>query len=389
MPYIVVRLHREKAMPAWEDVILGEVAETGFSRKWNNKGPASTLTRWYHTIPEKVLAQTDIPGLTSKLKAFNDKYSSLRQQKRSELYRTWYIDKQNGGKRRIDEPLPDLMNALYELRKIFEKDFGALYHTNAYAYAKHRSVTDAVAKHQKNESVWFCKTDFHDFFGSTNLDTLAGKISNIFPFSEVMSTADGMTEMLKAFELCTLNGGLPQGTPISPMLTNLVMIPFDVTMTRLARKHSFVYTRYADDIIMSSRTNCKDIMLSAVKEASEGYPYNLNDKKTKYLSHAGRNWLLGVMLNKNNNMTIGHINKKYLKAKLFNLFKDYSVSYAKLRQDWNLDKFNTLIGELSWYRSIEPEETERIINKEKIKVRYNWRWTESKYLFNWIKTCLT
>ena len=79
------------------------------------------------------------------------------------------------------------------------------------------------------------------------------QLSKIFPFSEVARTPRGRNALTKALSLCFLNGGLPQGTPISPMLTNLMMIPFDHAIAGQLWKDGFVYTRYADDITISHK----------------------------------------------------------------------------------------------------------------------------------------
>ena len=51
--------------------------------------------------------------------------------------------------------------------------------------------------------------------------------SMVFPFSEVMKDEKGKAELTKALELGFLDGGLPQGTPLSPTVTNIMMIPVD------------------------------------------------------------------------------------------------------------------------------------------------------------------
>ena len=149
------------------------------------------------------------------------------------------------------------MEALRKLKIIFEEDFHALYHTSAFAYIKNRCTVDAVKRHQANESKWFGKFDLSNFFGNTTMDFVLQQFAMIFPFSEVMKTERGKSALRTALELAFLNGGLPQGTPISPTITNIMMIPIDFKLSNGFRNfndQSFVYTRYADDFIVSSRT---------------------------------------------------------------------------------------------------------------------------------------
>jgi retron-type reverse transcriptase len=52
-------------------------------------------------------------------------------------------------------------------------------------------------------------------------------------------------------ELVTHNGGLPQGAPTSPRLSNLINYVLDAQIQRYVIKHKGTYTRYADDITIS------------------------------------------------------------------------------------------------------------------------------------------
>ena len=45
--------------------------------------------------------------------------------------------------------------------------------------------------------------------------------------------------------------GLPQGAPTSPAISNIVCSRLDARLNGLARKHSFDYSRYADDMTFS------------------------------------------------------------------------------------------------------------------------------------------
>ena len=79
-------------------------------------------------------------------------------------------------------------------------------------------------------------------------------LSKIFPFSEMVKYPYGRDELQKALSLCFLNNGLPQGTPISPFITNVMMIAIDHKISKTLRdfdSRRFVYTRYADDLLIS------------------------------------------------------------------------------------------------------------------------------------------
>jgi hypothetical protein len=327
-----------------------------------NTNVSNTRTYAYETVSEHFTSRIDTDALIRKLVRFNDQTEALRAQERSTLYETFHIPKKSGGLRRIDAPKPELMNALRNLKTIFEEDFHALYHTSAFAYVKNRCTVDAVKRHQKNNSKWFGKLDLHDFFGSTTLDYVIKMFSMVFPFSEIVKFPNGEAELRKALDLAFLNGGLPQGTPLSPLITNVMMIPVDYKLANAFRdfdKQRFIYTRYADDFIISSKVDfdvhrVEKLVVDTLHEF--GAPFTINESKTRYGSSAGRNWNLGVMLNKDNEITVGHKKKRQFQYMLYNYITDKRKGIS-----WPREDIQTMQGLHSYYRMVEPETIDAIV----------------------------
>ena len=327
-----------------------------------NTNVSNTRTYAYETVSEHFTSRIDTDALIRKLVRFNDQTEALRAQERSTLYETFHIPKKSGGLRRIDAPKPELMNALRNLKTIFEEDFHALYHTSAFAYVKNRCTVDAVKRHQKNNSKWFGKLDLHDFFGSTTLDYVIKMFSMVFPFSEIVKFPNGEAELRKALDLAFLNGGLPQGTPLSPLITNVMMIPVDYKLANAVRdfdKQRFIYTRYADDFIISSKVDfdvhrVEKLVVDTLHEF--GAPFTINESKTRYGSSAGRNWNLGVMLNKDNEITVGHKKKRQFQSMLYNYITDKRKGIS-----WPREDIQTMQGLHSYYRMVEPETIDAIV----------------------------
>lgn len=327
-----------------------------------NTNVSNTRTYAYETVSEHFTSRIDTDALIRKLVRFNEQTEALRTQERSTLYETFHIPKKSGGLRRIDAPKPELMNALRNLKTIFEEDFHALYHTSAFAYVKNRCTVDAVKRHQKNNSKWFGKLDLHDFFGSTTLDYVIKMFSMVFPFSEIVKVPNGEAELRNALDLAFLNGGLPQGTPLSPLITNVMMIPVDHKLANAFRdfdKQRFIYTRYADDFIISSKVDfdvhrVEKLVVDTLHEF--GAPFTINESKTRYGSSAGRNWNLGVMLNKDNEITVGHKKKRQFQSMLYNYITDKRKGIS-----WSREDVQTMQGLHSYYRMVEPETIDAIV----------------------------
>ena len=75
--------------------------------------------------------------------------------------------------------------------------------------------------------------------------------------------------------------GIPQGTALSALLSNIYMIPFDLTMKQLAEKQDAYYRRYSDDILWIGDAKHRKYVLSAVDTALAERGDNLVRKDDK------------------------------------------------------------------------------------------------------------
>lgn len=349
MPYIVTRQFPAPKQVSIDDILSDIDNQNVRSRHVTNGG---TMTRIVEYVKPEIVRKINVPGLIRKLVEFNTVHQKLFEADRKSLYSEFYIPKKSGGLRKIDAPNEELKASLRELKAIFEDDFNMLYHTSAYAYVRGRSTVDAVKRHQANVSKWFLKTDFSNFFGSTTLEFTMKMFSMIFPFSEVVKVQEGKDALEKALSLAFLDGGLPQGTPISPAITNTIMIPIDHRLANYFAEKQMVYTRYADDTLISSKVDFRyrDVVgfINKVVHDEFGAPFMIKPEKTRYGSSAGRNWNLGVMLNKDNEITIGHQKKKQFKAMICNYVNDWKRGIR-----WDLNDVQVFRGLISYYIMVE------------------------------------
>lgn len=271
-------------------------------------------------------------------------------------YNTFFIPKRSGGMREINAPKEELMETLSQMKDIFQYKLHVLYHNAAYAYTPNRSIVNALQVHQQNKSRWFLKLDIKDFFPNCSLEFVTKSLIKLYPFSCFTE------EQLKSFLwVCFRNDQLPQGTPMSPMLTNLIMIPIDYALQNYAQENHLCYTRYADDIILSgfesfNWQNTARAVDTVFRRLDT--PFQIKNEKTRYGSSAGRNWNLGLMLNKDNKITVGYRNKKRYKAALFTLFNDEAQGNI-----WSKEELYHFQGLTSYYTSVEPEYFTNLIKK--------------------------
>ena len=280
-----------------------------------------------------------------------------------EHYNTFYIPKHSGGMRKIDAPDDQLKKDLRDIKEALEK-LGILAHTCAYAYVPGRCAKDAIERHQKTGHKWYLKMDLHNFFGSCTKEFIIRQLAQIGTFRVLHPDT-----ISKILNIALLNNGLPQGTPLSPWLTNQIMLPIDHELNKFCQQHNVTYTRYADDMLFSaaSKTYLETGITAKVREILHGTPLQINEEKTKISSICGQNWNLGLMVNKDNNITVGHKKKERFRATLTN--------FCITQETWTHQETMEFLGLLQYYLSIEPEYFQNVLTKYNEKFNMDIRST--------------
>ncbi|MEP3920561.1 MULTISPECIES: reverse transcriptase family protein [Paracoccaceae] len=96
-------------------------------------------------------------------------------------------------------------------------------------------------------------------------------------------------------------GHLPQGAPTSPMLSNLAMHDFDQSVEEIANEFGLTYTRYADDLTLStaskdfSRVKAQEA-ISRIYQVIRKYSFEPNFTKTQIVPPGARRVVLGLLV---------------------------------------------------------------------------------------------
>ena len=369
----------------WEDILFNFDGNDLLHPVLNTNN--RTVTRQYTSLPTKYNDAQKTPLMIQWLHDFNERHSDLFNVPRKTLYRSYKIPKRSGGLRPIDEPLPPLMTALKELRDEL-KQWGVFHHTAAFAYIEKRCTFDALKVHQRFESKYYLKTDLKNFFGSSTPEFVMAQIEKIVPFCFICQTnmidmrtsqiLHGHDELEKALSLAFYKGGLPQGTPMSPFLTNLIMIPIDHDLAAIFSDKKLVYTRYADDMQISGRERFpyKDMVKIIKGEFTKmNAPYTINDEKTRFGSRFGSNFNLGLCTNADNNITVGYKKKKIFKAMVNNLILD-----TLHNKPWSIEDVQHVNGLLSYYMMIEGDYFKSVIQHYNEKYNVDFYYIVKSYL---------
>ena len=153
-------------------------------------------------------------------------------------YRDFIVPKRSGGKRRIFAPNDETKRLQRRLLRRVLARLSA--HPAAMGFERGKSIVTNARAHQGRPVV--VRFDLVDFFPSTR----AARVRRYF---RRIGWNRRATKVL--MRLCTHEGGLPQGAPTSPRLSNLVNYRIDARLSGMAAALGGVYTRYADDITIS------------------------------------------------------------------------------------------------------------------------------------------
>jgi hypothetical protein len=160
----------------------------------------------------------------------------------------------------------------------------ATVHESATAFAFGRGIFANGQHHATMRNL--LKMDIRDFFPSVSSEAVNGVYSGMGYGSEVAAQLTALT---------TLNGGLPQGAPTSPVLSNAIMFDIDVALARTATGWDAAYTRYADDIAFSSATHrFSEDDVQAVTDVLAESNFSPNDRKTKRIGGGYQHVVAGV-----------------------------------------------------------------------------------------------
>lgn len=163
----------------------------------------------------------------------------------------------------------------------------------SFAYRKGAALIQAVEPHANSRA--FFQTDLERFF-----DSITTPLVRRILMESTTPVADLHDHLEHILELLTIDGQLPIGYSTSPIVSNACLFSFDHRMTEISLERGWIYTRYADDIMLSTqdRSNLSDA--EAVIEdclASElGDEFNLNPAKSKLTTIGRKVKLLGLVI---------------------------------------------------------------------------------------------
>lgn len=323
----------------------------------------------------------------SLLTDVNFKYLYSIVAKKINPYNNFYINKATGGKRNISSPSFCLRRVQDFIK---EKILDTNYVSNkisecVFSYRKARSIVDNAKSHIGAK--WIIKADIENFFDSIkeysvynfflSLDyapLLSLELARLVTWPSYDNTEKSASDIdldlndntdltfKYKFYTCPQNmvGSLPQGASTSPQLSNIIFYPLDNEFTLLSKKYGFLYTRYADDLIFSTRYDI-DIcearnLIKKIRNILSSHNYRINNKKTKIMLPDTKKIITGIVVT-DKRILLKREFKDEIKKNIFFAEKNGLEAQRKfIKFHGNTYVFiKYLLGKLNFANQVEPE----------------------------------
>lgn len=234
-------------------------------------------------------------------------------------YRSFEIPKKSGGVRTINAPEPQLALLQTRLAELLyacvheRKQENARFWFASHGFHQGRTIVSNAEVHRRRRFVF--NLDLEDFFGTINFGRVRG-----FFIRDAMFSLEPKVATIIAQIACHDNA-LPQGSPCSPVISNLIGNILDSRLLALARNTRCTYTRYADDLTFSTNEKLFPTEIAVnvhgadwevgakLRKTIEGAGFSINPVKTRMSLRQSRQAVTGLVVNAKAN-----INQDYYRA---------------------------------------------------------------------------
>jgi RNA-directed DNA polymerase len=257
----------------WEAVFERENLQTALKRVESNRGAAG-------------IDGMKVEDLRGYLKAHG---LEVREALESGKYqpspvRRVEIPKPDGGVRQLG--IPTVQDRLIQqaLAQVLSPMFEEIFSPHSYGFRRGRSAHQAVQESQeyiREGYDWVVDIDLEKFFDRVNHDMLMARVARVVKDKRVLKLIRAYLEsgvMVNGVVMET-EEGTPQGGPLSPLLSNIMLTDLDRELEE--RGHKFV--RYADDcnIYVKTQTAGERVLESVKQYLERKLKLKVNPKKSK------------------------------------------------------------------------------------------------------------
>lgn len=290
----------------------------------------------------------------------------------SKHYKKHLIPKRNGKMREINEPDESLKFIQKVLaNRFFNKFYDARKFRCANGFVEGRSIKSNALPHVKHD--YLLKLDIKDFFPSIKENLVFDRC-----FGDALYPESVKTLITK---LVCLNGSLPQGAPTSPIVSNIVMSSFDSAIVEFCSENNLSYTRYADDLAVSSNKlfDHKKVIQFVKNKLFELNHMSLNMKKIVFAHNGQRKEICGVVVNEKAQVSKAYRDAirqemHFINKKGFQDHVNYLYYNKKIDRQYSLKEYaQILLGKVNFVLHIDKDNKEFIAYRKQLE-----EWTGKK-----------
>ena len=269
-------------------------------------------------------------------------------------YEEIIIKKKNKNLRYLNEPSPILKSIQKRiLKNVLEEK---MISKCAYAYKKGLSTILNAKSHVGCKVI--LKLDIENFFDNINFYKVYNSCfnENLYPKKLGMLLTN----------LCVYNGKLPQGSPTSGYISNIVLRNFDCNIDAYCKDKNINYTRYSDDMTFSGDFDIRKL-IKFVNELLYKEGFRLNKSKIKVVLNTTRQQVTGIVVNENINLSKNY--KRKIRQEVYYVLK-YGVKSHIKKRNINLScnrYLSVLLGKINYVLTVNPNDKEFINYKNEIK----------------------
>lgn len=254
---------------------------------------------------KKAQSLTDL----AKLLGFTPKGMSyvLYKMDPAKKYRSFEIPKKSGGVRIINAPEPQLALLQTRLAELLyacvheRKQENARFWFASHGFHKGRTIISNAEVHRRRRFVF--NLDLENFFGTINF----GRVRGFFIHDSMFSLEPKVATIIA--QIACHDNALPQGSPCSPVISNLIGNILDSRLIALARDARCTYTRYADDLTFSTNETLFPTEIAVnvhgadwevgakLKKTIEAAGFFINPAKTRMSQRQSRQTVTGLVVN--------------------------------------------------------------------------------------------
>lgn len=223
--------------------------------------------------------------------------------KNEQLYINYKIKKKSGGERIISAPAEALKTISAKINNQLQSIYQESLPKSSHGFVTDRDIVTNARNHISRKYV--LNLDLEDFFGTINSGRIIGLFRR-YPFFFNKKLASVITGIV------TYNNSLPQGAPTSPVLSNMICLKLDRELTRFSESMGWKYSRYADDITISSNILSDKLIQNVSSELIIGSRilaiikkngFKINNKKTRLGLPGQSKWVTGIKVNEGLNVS--------------------------------------------------------------------------------------